>query len=216
MSNDERDLELDQLDQVDQECRSLREEFSAYIDGELSVEREAIVGQHLSSCPACSAFLANLNSVDNLLLGLQAPDVPGLLLTSIKDRIRLEENRGLDSESVPPAIHASSPANNASWTWSAPLLAAAAVLVLLAVVRFNEDPVSGSVANQDSSQAVIENAGDEREPIVLVEGLEEEELLFSVDFETIEEMELLEDLDVVEAMAREQRPDLFSGKATRS
>jgi anti-sigma factor RsiW len=203
MSNDGRDLELDQI------CHSLREELSAYIDGELSVEREAAVGQHLSSCSACSAFLANLNSVDNLLLGLQAPDVPGLLLTSIKDQIRQEESRDLDSASVPPP-------HNASWTWSAPLLAAAAVLVLLAVVRFNEDPVSGQVVNQDSSQAVIENAGEERDAIALVDGLEEEELLFSIDFETIEEMELLEDLDVVEAMAREQRPDLFSGKATRS
>ncbi len=210
MSTDERDQELDQV------CHSLREELSAYIDGELTVEREATVGQHLSSCSACSAFLANLNSVDDLLLGLQTPAVPGQLLTSIKDRVRQEEGRDLDSESVPAASCASSAARNASWTWSAPLLAAAAVLVLLAVVRFNEEPVSGPVANQDSSQAVIENGGDARNSIVLADGLEEEELLFSVDFETIEEMELLEDLDVVEAMAREQRPDLFSGKATRS
>jgi hypothetical protein len=154
--------------------------------------------------------------VDDLLFGLQAPAVPGPLLTSIKDRIRQEESRNLEAESVPAVSCASSPARNASWTWSAPLLAAAAVLVLLAVVRFNEDPVSGQVANQDSSQAVIENDGEERNSIALADGLEEEELLFSVDFETIEEMELLEDLDVVEAMAREQHPDLFSGKATRS
>lgn len=190
MSNDKRGPELDQ------NCQGWREEFSAYIDGELSEERKAAVGQHLSTCSACSAFLANLNSVDDLLLGLQSPTVPGQMLTSIKERFRQEEGRELDIAPAPAVIHA-------SWTWSAPLLAVAAVLVLLAVVRFKEPPVSGQMVNQAPSQVVIE-------------GLEEEELLFLVDSETIEEMELLEDLDVLEAMAREQHPGLFSGKATRS
>ncbi len=180
-------------------CLSLRDEFSALMDGELSSEREAAVREHLSHCAACSAHLSSLGEVDDLLLGLQAPAVPGLLLTSIKERIRQEGGLDLDLESNPPLRIDRSSARNGSWTWSVPLAAAAAVLVLLAVVQLGEDPGSGQMVNQESTQAVMD-----------------EELLFSVDIETIEEMELLEDLDVLEAMAREQRPDLFPMKATRS
>ena len=71
MSDVERDQESNSV------CLSLRDEFSALMDGELSSEREAAVREHLSHCAACSTLLSSLGEVDDLLLGLQAPVLLG-------------------------------------------------------------------------------------------------------------------------------------------
>jgi hypothetical protein len=205
MSDNSLDKELDQEqdnerdNELGQSCRSLREDFSAYLDGELPANQEGEVRAHLSDCEACASFLTQLRGVDDLLHGLQRPTVPGSMLSSVQAQVEQVERDGSSSEQSTVARPSF---RNESWTWVAPLAAAAAVLVLLGGARLFGVPFS------DGSQR--------GEGSTLIAGVEEEDLLFSIDLETIEELEILEELDVLEAMARERNPDLFSNKATRS
>lgn len=201
MSNNNLDQERDQEqdNELGQRCRSLREEFSAYLDGELAEGQEGEVRAHLSDCETCASFLTQLRGVDDLLHGLQRPTVPGSMLSSVQAQVRQVE-RAVSSSDQSTVVYPGF--RNESWTWLAPLVAAAAVLVLLGGVRLFGVPFSGE--GEGSGNAA------------LIAGVEEEELLFAIDLETIEELEILEELDVLEAMARERNPNLFSNKATRS
>jgi predicted anti-sigma-YlaC factor YlaD len=44
-------------------CRDVHTELEAYVDGELSPERSALLEAHLASCRACQAELARLQAV---------------------------------------------------------------------------------------------------------------------------------------------------------
>jgi hypothetical protein len=95
-----------------------RERLSAYLDGELPpVERSAVTA-HLSACPECAAFLADLAAVDEAAASLPVQAPEGYFETfPARVRSRLETPKaGAPRRRVP------------AWTW------AAAAALLLAVV----------------------------------------------------------------------------------
>lgn len=54
------------------DCRALREQLSAFVDGELPASQRISVERHLSSCPTCSSRVADLRAGAGLLrIGLE-------------------------------------------------------------------------------------------------------------------------------------------------
>ncbi len=95
-----------------------RERLSAYLDRELPPDERAAVEAHLSACPECAAFLAELAVVDEAVASLPAEPPEGYF-ESFPARVR--------SRLEPP--RAASPGRRVpAWTW------AAAAALLLAVV----------------------------------------------------------------------------------
>jgi len=56
-------------------CSSSEAQLSAYIDGELGPVATARLGRHLESCAACTVFIAELRSIDALLLTAREPEL---------------------------------------------------------------------------------------------------------------------------------------------
>ena len=56
-------------------CQVFDEDLSAWIDGELAAPRRAAVEAHLASCRACTARVEALRAVDRALLALPEPAV---------------------------------------------------------------------------------------------------------------------------------------------
>lgn len=68
-------------------CLSLDEDLSAWIDGELDAPRRAAVEAHLASCRACTARVEELRAVDLALLALPAPAVGAELRERLARRL---------------------------------------------------------------------------------------------------------------------------------
>ncbi len=56
-------------------CSSSEAQLSAYVDGELGPVATARVAQHLTGCTNCTAVVAELRSVDALLLTAREPEL---------------------------------------------------------------------------------------------------------------------------------------------
>ncbi|GAC1349087.1 MAG: hypothetical protein NVSMB19_02570 [Vulcanimicrobiaceae bacterium] len=56
-------------------CSSCEAQLSAFVDGELGPVARARVAQHLAGCPACAAVVAELRSLDALLLTAREPEL---------------------------------------------------------------------------------------------------------------------------------------------
>lgn len=59
-------------------CEEVREQLSAWLDGELAIEEHAQVAAHLNSCAACRRELAQLTALNTALAQLAAPVPSGL------------------------------------------------------------------------------------------------------------------------------------------
>jgi hypothetical protein len=95
-----------------------RERLSAYLDRELAPDEHAAVEAHLSACPECAAFLAELAAVDEAVASLPAEAPEGYFEAfPARVRARLEPRKTAPRGRRVPA-----------WTW------AAAAALLLAVV----------------------------------------------------------------------------------
>jgi anti-sigma factor RsiW len=100
----------------------VREELSAYVDGELAPDRAMQIADHLTSCAECAgdyaAMLATVRTVRAEMVQLRAPDV---LRARVRASLR-EEPRG--------AVRRVAPAPRRAWRipWNA--VAAALVLVV--------------------------------------------------------------------------------------
>jgi hypothetical protein len=95
-----------------------RERLSAYLDRELPPDERAAVEAHLSACPECAAFLAELAAVDEAAASLPA-EAPEGYFEGFPARVR--------ARLKPPKV--TSPGRRVpAWTW------AAAAALLLAVV----------------------------------------------------------------------------------
>jgi anti-sigma factor RsiW len=61
-------------DEIELVCRELVELVTEYLGGTLSAENRARLEQHLSSCPPCTAYLAQMTTTLELAAELGAPD----------------------------------------------------------------------------------------------------------------------------------------------
>jgi putative zinc finger protein len=102
-----------------------RERLSAYLDDELDPAERAGVEAHLTACPECTAFLAELAAVDEAAAALPAEAPPGYFETfPARVRSRLQPRRARPRPREAPLSVRRFPA----WTW------AAAAALLLAVI----------------------------------------------------------------------------------
>lgn len=70
------------------ECREVREEFSALLDGELSLDEREAVEAHLAECSDCLRLLDGLKRVDTAYRKLPPVAAPDALETRIRAAIR--------------------------------------------------------------------------------------------------------------------------------
>jgi hypothetical protein len=149
-------------------CATVRDQLSAYLDGELDAQADVAVRQHVTECSACAEELAALEQIGALLrerVPARAVEVAGLA-DAVVSRITAEER-----ESLPARL---SRAFDDMHLVYAGLCATAAVivcaslaaaLVLLAPRAERADSLRGIV----SAMAV---SGTELDPMVLRPGLE--------------------------------------------
>ncbi len=81
---------------MDLTCPEIQDKLSAWLDGELPPEVLALVDRHLDGCAACRRQLAQLEALDEALLGLSAPPAPDLA-AKVKVRLRRPSRRGWQS-----------------------------------------------------------------------------------------------------------------------
>jgi len=71
-------------------CKEFIDFLSAYLDGELSVERKLLFDKHLTACPDCVAYMDSYNLTIGLLNDKSLPtdsDVPADVPQSLLDAI---------------------------------------------------------------------------------------------------------------------------------
>jgi anti-sigma factor RsiW len=76
-------------DRLPDVCSTVKDDFSAYLDGELIPPAQEGVAAHLQECPACLAEFQELSSVNAMVArGLQLPEtIPVDLWTGVKSRL---------------------------------------------------------------------------------------------------------------------------------
>ena len=72
------------------ECRDVRKNLSAYLEGMVSPEDRELIDQHLGSCRACSKALYELNRTGEVLRNLQEVETPPGMKHKIMARVREE------------------------------------------------------------------------------------------------------------------------------
>jgi|GEM_PF-666875 len=73
------------------ECGEIREKFSAYIEGIISLEEQSVIDEHLKSCRECSESLADLRKTLEHVKNLEDVDPPQWLTQKIMTRIKAKE-----------------------------------------------------------------------------------------------------------------------------
>ena len=116
-------------------CEQIREELSAYLDGELSEQDRSALDTHLRACEACREMLEELKGVSATISDLPRAKAPVSLLTKVKNDIAAEPAL---REQVRTAVAFSSvarggPRPRAHW---APIAFGAAALVMLCLLAF--------------------------------------------------------------------------------
>jgi anti-sigma factor RsiW len=74
------------------ECRTVQEQFSAWLDQELSEAQEAAIAAHVESCAACGREWREWTALDAALGDLAAP-VPAGLAEKVLARVRPPRRR---------------------------------------------------------------------------------------------------------------------------
>jgi anti-sigma factor RsiW len=154
--------------EVAERCRPFDEDLSAWIDGELAAERRREVDAHLEACPRCAARLDELRGVDRALAGLAAPAVAPDLRARLERRIAAE---GKPDRLRPP------PRRRRRTSLLAVPAAAAAALALYLVARPGPEP---GLAEAE------------------LESLDPEALALVIELDTIEDLPVIANLEVLE------------------
>jgi hypothetical protein len=116
-----------------------RERLSAYLDRELPGDERAAVEAHLSACPECAAFLAELSAVDGAAASLPAEPPEGYFESfPARVRSRLEPRRG-----AVPRVPA--------WAWAAAAALVLAVITPLTLRQLRPAPAEESPAPRRSA-----------------------------------------------------------------
>jgi len=72
------------------ECKDIRKNLSAYLEGMASPEDQELIDQHLASCRACSSALYELNRTGEVLKNLKEVEPPPWMKQKIMARVREE------------------------------------------------------------------------------------------------------------------------------
>jgi anti-sigma factor RsiW len=173
----------------------LDEELSALIDGELPPAREAEIRERLVEDPAIAARLALLAGVDQSLRAIAAVEPPTHLRELLRERIA--------------ALRAGSSRGMRAPLWFGAALAASLVLYLLASSRPAREEHVGvpGIVEVDA----VERGGESLRDVALAElgdaslaeldGASDEEIGIALDYETLADLDVIEDLEFLELMA---------------
>ena len=153
--------------------RVLDEDLSALLDAELSPEREAELLARIESEPALAKRLAEFEAVSTELRALPAVEPSRELRDHVRQRIEF-------SDSVQPAR---SRRQLKAWIGIAAVAASVSVYLLVGV-----NPVAAPQPGPVPVASQLEAATDEELAIVL-------------EYETLADFELIEELDVLELLA---------------
>jgi len=204
-------------------CAPFEADLSALVDGELDPGREAEVREHLSGCAACRERLEALCDVDLALASIAVPPVPAGLRERLGERIARDAAApdGRDA-SRPAPVRPRAPRRPRRRLWrpalGAALAAAAALALYLALGGLDsfrplqkpapEPPVAVTVperapAGGEIAQAPAvpppEAARQEVEPAAdPLANASEDDLAGILDLETVEDLDLIANLDFLE------------------
>lgn len=158
-------------------CPDYGDELSAWIDAELGDRREAEIRTHLDSCAGCAAALDELRGVDLALAGVAPPEVPG----DLHDRTI----RRIESDAVVP-LKRGSRGRSIPARWLAPALALAASIAVYVALTGDD---SRHELPQGDAAPVTALALDE---------ISEDELAVVLELDTIEDYDVIANLEVLE------------------
>ena len=165
-------------------CHSCRDNLSAFLDGELSVEVTARVEEHLEGCDSCRRELEALRGIDTALDALGDLEPVSDFTERVLRRIAAE---GEGEKAV--RVHAPARGRRVTWKMAASLAAAAciaaAVLVTLHLAGNGGDVVT------DPPPTVIA------------------ELDMFAEMELLSDMDVIENLDALEALGQIEDLDAF-------
>lgn len=126
-------------------CENYALLLDQFLDGELSKEDEALVREHLVSCPACAAYVADAMAIRAAFEDLDEIEVPEGLSDGVMAVIR---------------AHAAPRKKNHRWMKAAASLAACAAIVFAAVRIIPFGASSGTSAASAESAPMEARAGD--------------------------------------------------------
>ncbi len=161
----------------------LDEELSALIDGELEPEREALLRARIAAEPDLAARVASFEGVDARLRGLPQPALSPDAAAALRARIETEQK--------PRRLPA----------WSAGALAAAAAVAVYLVMPGSQ-PTPGT-SSPGSSSPGSSSPGSAGAPEVGLAQASDEEIGIALDYETLADLEVIEDLELLEWMAEQ-------------
>ena len=136
-------------------CNEITELLSAALDGELTDTERRELDDHLASCPACGALLAELRGL-NEIVG-EPVAAPEGLAGRVMDQIRAEGARGADNVSPLPARRR----RYIPWKgWAATAAVAAVVILGVSVLpgRIGPGHTDNSIGAADVPNSTAENS----------------------------------------------------------
>lgn len=167
----------------------LDEDLSALLDGELAPEREAELRARIAEAPALAARLTELERVDAGLRALPTTEASPALRDGLRAKLEAEGRGAADDV---PSLDAR---RRVARGWIGAALAAAAALVLYLAV-----PGRGPVEVPDSRPAAD----------ALAEATDEE-IGIALDYETLADLDVIEDLELLELMVELEEEEAGRG-----
>ena len=156
---------------------ALDEMLSALLDGELDAATERELRARLVSDAGLAQRLAELEAVDAQLRALPSPAVPNDLRDRLRARIERDD----------PPQDALAPPQRARRRWPAPAVGAA-LAAGLAIYLVTSPPRGG----RDEAA---------RDPDTALAEIPDDELAIAIDYDTLRDFELIDQLELLEALA---------------
>jgi anti-sigma factor RsiW len=161
-------------------CAAYEEELSAFVDDELAPDRRAEVEAHLDACPGCRRRLEALCDVDLALASAPLPPVSRELARRVSERVAARPDAATAREP-----HGARARRRPLWRPAALAAAACALLALYLGLRPADAPPP---ARPDAAPGVA----------AALEELPDEELALLLDLETLEDLGVIANLDLLE------------------
>lgn len=169
---------------------NLDEDLSALLDGELSPQRESELRARMVGEPALAARLAELERVDLALRAMPAEAPSPELRASL--RAKLEAAATAPADNPRSVTHP----RRLLPSWAGGTLAAAAALALYLAVSSGNDSIL------DAEPARIAD---------VLASATDEEIGIALEFETLADLEIIEDLDLLELMVELEEEEAERG-----
>lgn len=169
---------------------NLDEDLSALLDGELSPQRESELRARMVGEPALAARLAELERVDLALRAMPAEAPSPELRASL--RAKLEAAATAPADNPRSVTHP----RRLLPSWAGGTLAAAAALALYLVVSSGNDSIL------DAEPARIAD---------VLASATDEEIGIALEFETLADLEVIEDLELLELMVELEEEEAEQG-----